>query len=252
MWRSPAGAPKGKTEKQDRRGSTDWVRLTAAVLFFGLGVSLLALAIPRGVAAITFAARQSASSALLSGGRPSPADLADSVKVIEAALRWASPPRYLSSLSLVEFDLALTFPAGSPDRATWIEKAEQHALTALKANPADGYTWVRLAVMRQARDAPPQDILEPLLTSLDVAPNRRELWPSRMALLIYHWGELKPNELPIMRHQIQTMWNVPQFRFFLYDTALKYGRKSSLMDMLNDDPAALEEIRTFDRQMAYP
>src|SRR6476469_3218748 len=98
MWRSPAGAPKGKTEKKDRRRSTDWVRLTAAVLFFGLGVSLLALAIPRGVAAITFAS-QSASSTLLSGGRPSPADLADSVPVIERALRVTAPARYLSYLN---------------------------------------------------------------------------------------------------------------------------------------------------------
>jgi hypothetical protein len=226
--------------------------LTTAVLFFGLGVSLLALAIPRGVAAITFVAGQSASSALLSGRRPSPADLANGVKVIETALRWSSPPRYLSSLSLVEFDLALTFPAGSPDRALWIERAEQHAMAALKANPADGYTWVRLAVMRQARGAPVRDILEPLLTSLDVAPNRRELWPSRMALLMYHWGALTPNEVPIMRHQVWTMWNVPQFRFFLYDTALRYHRKSELLETLKDEPAALEEIATFDRNMAYP
>jgi hypothetical protein len=225
--------------------------LTAAVLVFGLGAALLALAIPRGVAAITFAS-QSASSRLLSGGRPSPADLADSVTVIERALRWASPARYLSSLSLVEFELAQAFPPDSPGRATWIGRAEQHALAALKANPADGYTWVRLAIMRQARLAPARDILDPLMTSLDVAPNRRELWPSRMALLMYHWGELKPNELPIIRHQIRTMWNVPQFQFLLYDTALKYQRKVGLMEMLGDDPSALEEIRTFDRQMASP
>jgi hypothetical protein len=251
MWRSPAGVPKGKTEKKDRRGSTDWVRLTAAVLFFGLGAALLALAVPRGIAAITFAS-QSATSTLLSGGRPSPTALADSVVVIEKALRWASPAKYLSSLSLVEFELAQFFPPGSPGRPVWIGRAEQHAMAALKANPADGYTWVRLAVMRQARSASPRDILEPLLTSLDVAPNRRELWRSRMALLMFHWGELKPNELPILRHQIQTMWNVPQFQFFLYDTALKYGRKFSLIDMLGDAPGALEEIRTFDRNMASP
>jgi hypothetical protein len=112
--------------------------------------------------------------------------------------------------------------------------------------------WVRLAVVRQARGAPPRDILEPLITSLDVAPNRRELWPSRMSLLMYYWGLLKPNELPIVRHQIRTMWDVPQFRFFLYDTALKTGRKFNLLDALSGDPEALEELRTFDRNMAYP
>ena len=251
MWRSPAGAPKGKTEKTDRRGSTDWVRLTAAVLFFGLGAALLALAVPRGVAAITFAS-QSASSRLLSGERPSSTDLADSVVVIERALRWASPARYLSSLSLVEFELAQFFLPGSPGRPVWIGRAEEHAMAALKANPADGYIWVRLAVMRQAREAPPRDVLEPLITSLDVAPNRRELWKSRMSLLMYYWTALKPNELPILRHQVRTMWSVPAFRFFLYDTALKYGWKLHLIEVLGDEPGAVEEIRTFDRNMAYP
>jgi hypothetical protein len=225
--------------------------LTAAVLFFGLGAALLALAVPRGVAAITFAS-QSASGSLLSGGRPSPAELADSVPVIESALRWASPARYLSSLSLVEFALARAFPPDSPDRAAWIGRAEQHATAALKANPADGYMWVRLAVMRQARMAPLRDILDPLMTSLDVAPNRRELWASRMNLLMYYWSALKPNELPIVRHQIRTMWFVPEFQFFLYDAAIRNGRKFNLLDMLRDEPGALEEIATFDRNMAYP
>jgi hypothetical protein len=251
MRRSQAGAPEGKTEKKNRRGSADWVRLTTAVLFFGLGLSLLALAIPRGVAAITFLG-QSASSELLSGGRPSPAELANAVKVIESALRWSSPNRYLSSLSLVEFQLALTFPAENPERAKWIDRAEQHATAALKASPADGYMWVRLAVMRRARGASQRDILDPLITSLDVAPNRRELWKSRMDLLMYYWDGLKPNEVPIVRRQIRTMWDVPQFRFFLYDTAVTYSSKSVLLDALRGDPEALAEIATFDRNMAYP
>jgi hypothetical protein len=225
--------------------------LTAAVLFFGLGVSLLALAIPRGVAAITFAS-QSGSSSLLRGGRPSPADLADSAAVIERALRWAAPARYLSSLSLVEFELSRAFPPDSPGRLAWSGRAEQHAIAALEANPADGYTWVRLAVMRQARGALPRDALDPLITSLDVAPNRRELWRSRMTLLMYYWGALKPNELPIAQHQIRTMWSVPEFQFFLYDSALTYHRKGELTEALKDEPGALDEIATFDRNMAYP
>jgi len=251
MWRSQAGAPEGKTRKQDRRGSTDWVRLTAAVLFFGLGISLLVLAIPRGVAAITFL-RQSASDDVIKGKALPAADLADSARIIASALRWASPPRYLFSLGLVEYKLALTFPPGSTDRATWIGQAEQHTISALKASPADGYMWVWLAVMRQARGAPLREVVDPLITSLDVAPNRRELWTSRMNLLMYNWSALKPNELPIVRHQIRTMWSVPQFQFFLYDTALKYGGKLNLLETLRGDPEALQEIATFDRNMAYP
>jgi hypothetical protein len=251
MRRSQPGAPKGKTEKNDRRGSTDWVRLIAAVFFFGLGAALLTLAIPRSVAALTFA-RQSTTSTLFKGGRLSPADLADGIRVMEDALRWASSSQKLSSLSVAEFQLALSFPTGSPDRVLWSGRAEQHAMAALKANPADAYTWVRLAVMRQTRAAAPRDILDPLMTSLDVGPNRRELWRSRMVLLMYYWGELKPNEIPIVYRQMRTMWDVPDFQFFLYDAALTYGRKLNLLQALDGDAEAMQEIRTFDRNMAYP
>jgi hypothetical protein len=252
MRRSQLGAPKGKTRKQDDRRSIDWVRLTVAVLFFGLGASLLTLAIPRSVAAITFA-RQSAAAAVTSGQRsPTPAELADGVKIMEDALRWAAPARYLFSLCVVEYRLALTFPIGTPGYVTWLGRAEQHAITALKANPAEGYGWVMLAVMRQARGAAARDVLDPLITSLDVAPNRRELWRSRMILLMYYWDELKPNELPTVLHQLRTMWDVPAFQFFLYDTALTYGRKVNLLQTLTGDPEAMQEIATFDRNMAYP
>ena len=73
-----------------------------------------------------------------------------------------------------------------------------------------------------------------------------------MGLLIYYWAALKPNELPIVRHQIRTMWSVPKFRFFLYDTALKYLSRFNLVETLKGDPEALEEIQMFDRQMSYP
>jgi hypothetical protein len=73
-----------------------------------------------------------------------------------------------------------------------------------------------------------------------------------MTLLLYYWGELKPNELPIVYHQIRTMWDVPRFQFFLYDTALTYGRKLNLLQTLEGDTEALNEIATFDRNMAAP
>jgi hypothetical protein len=226
--------------------------LTAAVLFFALGASLLVLAIPRGIAAIT-ETQQTATVALLAGERPTPGELAESVSTLETALRWApTSGRLLARLSLVEFEIARGLPIASPDRTRWIDRAEQHAMAALLLNPADGYTWVRLAVIRTARWAPVRDIIEPLITSLDVAPNRRELWMSRMTLLMFYWNQLKPNELPIMRHQIRSMWSQPPYRFFLYDAALKYGRMGDLKGVLGDDPEALEEIRTFDRQMAGP
>lgn len=182
----------------------------------------------------------------------SPAELARNIGIVEDALKWASPASYRLTLGLFEYQLAMTFPVYGPDNTLWLKRAEQHVISELKMSPADGYGWVMLALIRQVLVAPSRDVLDPLITSLDVAPNRRDLWRSRMAQLMYYWGGLKPNELPIARHQVQTMWNIPKFQFFLYDTALKYRRKRELVEALKNEPGALDEIATFDRNMAYP
>jgi len=251
MWRSPSGAPQGKTKTQDRRGSTDWVRSTTAILLFGLGVSLLVLAVPRAVASITFAQRSMTNRELMSR-RPPPAELARNISIVEDALKWASPAQYRLTLGLFEYQLAMTSPVFSPDNTLWLKRAEQHVISELKMSPADGYGWVMLAFLRQILVAPPRDVLDPLITSLDVAPNRRDLWLPRMGMLMHYWIALKPNELPIVRHQMRTMWDVPQFQFLLYDMALKSSRKRDLMEALKGDLEALNEIATFDRNMAYP
>jgi hypothetical protein len=188
----------------------------------------------------------------LMGGGASPAELARNMTVVENALKWASPAPYRLTLGLFEFQFAMTFPALGPDRTLWLKRAEQHVISELMISPADGYGWVMLALMRQILIDSPRNVVDPLITSLDVAPNRRELWTPRMSLLMMYWAFLRPNELPIVRHQIRTMWDVPRFQFFLYDTALRYRRKQELLDALAGDAEALEEIRTFDRNMAYP
>jgi hypothetical protein len=69
---------------------------------------------------------------------------------------------------------------------------------------------------------------------------------------MHYWIALKPNELPIVRRQMRTMWDVPQLQFLLYDMALRSFRKPDLVEALKDEPGALDEIATFDRNMAYP
>src|SRR3569833_2337992 len=119
-------------------------------------------------------------------------------------------------------------------------------------SPADRYGWMMLALIRQILVAPPRNVVDPLITSLDVAPNRRDLWIPRMTMLMHYWIALKPNELPIVRRQMRTMWEEPRFQFVLYDMAFKSSRKPDLLEALKDEPGALEEIATFDRDMAYP
>src|SRR3954469_13811790 len=252
MGRSPTSVAQGKPEKPGRRGSIDKVGLTAAALAFGLGAALLALAIPRSITAISVATGPSGLFTLLSGQRVPLAELQESHDALEKALRWDRPSRYVANLSVVDFELALAYPEGSPERTTWLTEAEARTIEALKANPAAGRAWLRFASIRNARQASPRDIIMPLIASLDTSPNDRTLWRARIALLMYHWGDFTPDELAIVRHQGRTMWADPRFRIILLDTAITYRQIGHLVAALSGDWEAVKELEAIQRSMAGP
>ena len=226
--------------------------MIAAALAFGLGVSLLALAVPRSIAAITVATGPAGLSALLSGQRIPLAELQESHDTLTKALRWDRPTRYVANLSVVELELALAYPNDSPEHATWLTQAEERTIEALEANPADGRSWLRLATIRSFRQAPSRDIVAALITSLDMSPNDHSLWRQRIGLLMYYWGDLKPDEIDIMRHQVQTMWEDPRFRIVLLDAALRYRVIGRLVGALTPNWEAIKELEAMLRAVAGP
>jgi hypothetical protein len=252
MGRAPASAAHGKPEKRGRRRSIDWIGLTAAALAFGLGVSLLILAIPRSIASIGVATGPAGLSTLLSGQRIPLSELRESHDALESALRWDRPSRYVANFSVVEFELALAYPDDSPERTTWLKQAEERTVEALKANPADGRSWLRLATIRTARRAAPRDIAVPLIASLDMSPNDHSLWRQRIDLLMYYWGDLTSDELLVMRHQVRTMWDDPRFRIILLDAAMRHRVIGRLVGALTPDWEAIKELEAMQRSMAGP
>jgi hypothetical protein len=253
MGRSPTSVAQGKPDKPGRRGSIDKIGLTAAALAFGLGVSLLALAVPRSITAITVATGPAGLSALLlSGQRIGLTELQESHDTLQKALRWDRPARYVANLSVVELELALAYPDDSPEHATWLTQAEERTVEALKVNPADGRSWLRLATIRSFRQAPPRDVVMPLMASLDMSPNDHSLWRQRIGLLMYYWGEFSPDEIDMMRHQVRTMWDDPRFRIVLLDAALRYRVIGRLVGALTPDWEAIKELEAMLRAVAAP
>ena len=236
-----------------RRGSIDKIGFTAAALIFGLGIALLTLAIPRSITAITIATGPPGLSALLLSGQRIPlAELQESHDTLEKALRWDRPSRYVANLSVVELELAMAYPDGSPERTSWLTQAEERTIEALKANPADGRSWLRLATIRSFRQAPSRDVVAPLMASLDMSPNDHSLWRQRIGLLMYYWGEFSPEEVSVMRHQVRTMWDDPRFRIVLLDSAMRYRVIGRLIGALTPDWEAIKELEAMQRSIAGP
>lgn len=218
-----------------------------------LGVSLLVLAIPRTVAAWAALDVEPPIAKLNRAVAPSRDELVECVKASQKALRWVGSARRWANLSRCELQLARQSPKGSPAQLLWLTRAEDHTREGLLANPADGYGWLRLAAIRVQRGAEAAAIVSPLMTSLDTAPNRRLLWWDRAWLLLSYAPQMTPEELLILRHQLRTIWTyAPAYRPYLLEFAHALDRLNVLTWALGDDPEAMDELNTMERNTRFP
>jgi hypothetical protein len=217
-----------------------------------LGAALVILAIPQTVAAWTTRRVERTIGKLNRDVRPSRDELLECVRAGQKAIDWvASAPRW-GDLGRCEF--ALAGAARSRSAAlTWLARAEKHTRLGLLADGADAYAWVRLAAMRAARGAEAAAIVSPLMASLDVAPNTRPLWPFRTRLLLFYAPQMTPEELPVLRHQLRTIWTYgPSYRPHLLELAHTLYRLDVLTRALRDDPEAMAEFETMERNTRFP
>jgi hypothetical protein len=218
-----------------------------------LGVSLLVLAVPRTVAAWTSLGVRPAMAKLEAGEPPTVEELTECVEAGEEALRWTRSSVRLGNLGSCEFALARAASTDASERAAWLARAEEHTQQSLIENPADGFAWTRLALMRRQRGAGAREICAALIMSLDMTPNARILWPLRSELLLFYAPFMTSDELVTMRHQFRTMWTYsPRHRPGLLEAAHRLNRREILTWALSDDREAMAEIEMMERQSRFP
>lgn len=215
------------------------IALTAA-----LGVALVVLGVPRTIAAWEALAAHSALEKLEIGKvTPSDAELAEAVAGLERSVAWVPASRRFADLAFLEVEQVLRLPVDDPERAALLARAEQHLVSSLLANPADGFAWLRLAIVREQAGMPPRQIAIALAQSLDVAPNVRQLWLPRAMLLLSYWRYLTVDELLAMRAQLRTIWTVGKaMRLPLLDAADRLGEAPLISWGIGDDRAGQAEF----------
>ena len=193
--------------------------IVASVLCGALGLALLVLAVPRTIAAWSALGAEPALDKLLVDKSPYDAELAGGVIALERAILWTPSGRRLTDLALLEAVQAERLSPGSPRREELLAQSERHLMDGLVADPADGFAWLRLAVVRELRGAKSQQIAAALAQSLDVAPNMQRLWIPRAGMMLRYWRSLDVDELLQMRSQLRTIWGVPRYRRQLIQVA---------------------------------
>jgi hypothetical protein len=222
-----------------KRRSASWRKSIAAALSAVLGAALLVLGVPRTIAAWEALAAHPALEKLEIGKvRPSDQELAEAVAGLGRAVAWVPSARRYADLAFLEVEQALRLPLNDPGRAAVLARAEQHLVDSLLANPADGFAWLRLAIVREQSGAPPRAIAIALAQSLDVAPNVRQLWLPRATMLLAYWRFFTVEELLAMRAQLRTIWTMGKaLRLPLLYAAEGLGQTPMISWAIGDDPA---------------
>src|SRR5690349_17780865 len=101
-----------------------------------LGLGLLALAVPRTLAAFS---ALDAAPALYDANRerePKSDELARGIEGLKKSVAWVPSQKRFIDLAFLELVLALDMPAESPERSEALKDAEAHSVAGLSLNPA--------------------------------------------------------------------------------------------------------------------
>lgn len=217
-----------------------------------LGFALIGLAIPRTVAAWKAAEGRPALDRLEVNETPTAAQLATCIGAYTYALRWEQTSNRLFDLGSCEFATALAKPSDQ-ERGEWLKRAEESTVRGLLLNPAESFAWSRLAFIRQNRHVAARDVVTPLMMSLDTGPNMRDLWRGRSRLVLRYAPYMTPEELLTARFQLRTIWDyAPSERPQLLEAAHNLDRLSIVLWALRDDPEAMAELETMERNTRFP
>jgi hypothetical protein len=219
-------------------------RSSFAMIMLGVGGgALLAISTPRTVAAWYNVEADAALQRLQEKGALSTGELATGIAALQQSLLWSRSSHRLSDLSLFELEQARQLLATDPRRNRVLTQSERHLSESLIANPADGYGWLRLAVLREFLGAPRRNIAAALVKSLDMAPNARALWIPRATMLFAYWLDLTADELLAVKSHLQTMWSTDEkIRLPLMQAADRTGSRAFIGWALIGNDVSLREL----------
>jgi hypothetical protein len=218
-----------------------------------MGAGLLVMAVPRTVAAWNSFGAAPAMAKLRFGQTATTEELARCVEASKRAIEWTSSALRLANLGSCEFALARQVPAAGPDHNHWLDLAEAHTEQSLRRDPTDGFTWLRLAMMREMHGAAARNVIGPLMKSLEMTPNARPIWPLRSEMLLVYARLLTPEDRAAVSRHLHTVWTFsPADRPVLLEIAHRVNRLDLLQAALADDPEAKVEIEMMERQSRFP
>ena len=130
----------------------------------------------------------------------------------------------------------------SEQRIQWLREAQGDLEIALGNDPARGIGWLRLAAVRQALGGPSRAVVDPLMMSLDVAPELESLWPSRLQLFLDNWQHFTPKERERIDAEVAMNWRKSQIRRYFAEVIRSPIDELFVRYFIRNEPNAQEEL----------
>ena len=209
-------------------------RLLIGGAAIGIGLLLLALAVPRTSAAIDWARAKPVYDRLQAGDTGiDDATLADAVARLGRGFGQTSEPHMgvmLAYLHMVEADRARDRAAA----AARLSQAAEVARATIRVSPSNLLAWVLLTMALDSRDPRDPATLAALARSIHIAPYDSRMLGYRIALAMRHWGKLDEASRKLAGGQIRRIGE-QNLRYLAEVTRDSFGLPA-VQEALREDP----------------
>ncbi len=229
-----------RADRADRAGSSGRRRpRLAAVVALLAGVALLGLAVPRVVAAGLVLPHETLVARLAAGESLVLPELAPAIRAHEAALDWHASARLYQRLGQLRLAAARATTLEAERRRLREAAARAHE-AAVARNPALGYAWFQLAVLRLELDGPGPAFARAFARSVAVAPAAPAPLFARVRLGLGAWPRLDPDSRRLLGAQVALAAEIDPQR--LLETVSGANRRALLRRLLAERPDLLARL----------
>ena len=172
-------------------------------IVFGLtlGGVLMALSVPRTMAAFTLLPVETILQKVIAGDDVAADDLLRLREAQQTSLDWAWSSTVSADMAHTEIALAKV-SGRAEDRSDWYDQAAHTVEDGLLKAPSNPYSWTRLANLRLRNAEKGQGVSEPLLLSLLSGPYERSLVLPRLNYALRIWDQLSEEQRMSIQGQI--------------------------------------------------
>jgi hypothetical protein len=187
-------------------------------------------------------------------GRPlDAAAVAAGISALNAAIADDPMARHYLDRSELLAGAALTKSLNLPDadRDALLRRAQSDLQRGLANAPVRGIDWLRLAVTREVLDGASRAVLPPLFMSIETAPLIKQLWRTRLRVILDVWPYLDDQQRSRLADYFVMTWRLARDRPALMSETFRPGLMAEIYApadelivryFLRNEPGAQEEL----------